>query len=86
MTAYLNGYSILGGALDSLAVPSRIIAARDDPIIPSDGFARLAPLPALDVTMLPWGGHCGFVNSYRLGNAVEALILDELAREPRALC
>jgi hypothetical protein len=38
----------------------------------------LSPQAKLDVTMLPWGGHCGFVQSYRLRNAVDALVLDEL--------
>ncbi len=78
MTTYLNGYSIIGGVLDTLAVPSRIIAASDDPIIPSADFARLSARAALDVTLLPWGGHCGFVQSYRLRNAADAIVLAEL--------
>jgi len=78
MTAYLNGYSIIGNVLDTLAVPSRIIAASDDPIIPSADFARLSDRAALDVTLLPWGGHCGFVQSYRLHNVADAIVLAEL--------
>jgi predicted alpha/beta-fold hydrolase len=78
MAAYLNGYSIIGAALSTLNVPSRIIAASDDPIIPRDDLARLSPRPTLDVTVLPWGGHCGFVQSYTLTSAVEAMIVLEL--------
>lgn len=76
--AYLNGYSIVGAALAALNVPSRIIAASDDPIIPRGDLARLSSRPTLEVTVLPWGGHCGFVQSYALTSAVEAMVLREL--------
>ena len=80
IAAYLNGYSIIGAALATLNVRSRIIAASDDPIIPRGDLARLSPQPTLDVTVLPWGGHCGFVQSYTLTSAVEAMIVRELNR------
>lgn len=75
---YLHGYSILGSALESLSVPSRVIAAADDPIIPSADFAQLPPNPNLELSILPWGGHCGFVTSYGLSSCIERLVIDEL--------
>ncbi len=80
---YLGGYSILGSALETLSVPSRVIAAADDPIIPSADLAKLAPSPNLDVTVLPWGGHCGFVTSYRLSSCIDRIIREELERPTR---
>jgi predicted alpha/beta-fold hydrolase len=78
--SYLNGYSILGSALNGLSVPSRIIASMDDPIIPSEDLADLPSNPRLDVTLMPWGGHCGFVTDYRLTSCVDAMVVAELAR------
>src|SRR6185503_5043977 len=34
LDAYLSGYAITGDALRNLAVPSRLIASADDPVIP----------------------------------------------------
>ncbi len=59
---YLNGYAIIGSRLAALTVPSTIITALDDPIIPARDLARLAPSPALRVTLTRWGGHCGFLD------------------------
>jgi uncharacterized protein len=60
---YLGGYAIVGGALATLAVPSRIIAALDDPLIPARDLERLAVAPALGITTTAHGGHCGFLDS-----------------------
>lgn len=62
---YLNGYSIVGDALASLDVPSHILFAIDDPIIPAHDLQSLARNPHLEVNAIPYGGHCGFMD--RLG-------------------
>ena len=80
LESYLHGYSILGSGLNGLSVPSRIIASADDPIIPSEDLAALPRNPSLAVTLLPWGGHCGFVTDYRLRSCVDAMVVAELAR------
>ncbi len=77
---YLHGYSILGSALERLNVPSHVVAARDDPIIPSADLANLPPNPNLELSVLPWGGHCGFVTSYRLSSCIDRFVVDELNR------
>jgi predicted alpha/beta-fold hydrolase len=61
MQDYLNGYAITGERLRSLAVPAHLLASADDPIIPIADLQRLAQHPQLEVTRLPYGGHCGFV-------------------------
>jgi predicted alpha/beta-fold hydrolase len=60
---YLNGYSITGARLASLAVPAHILTSLDDPMIPVGGLARLARPAALAVTVTRHGGHCGFIES-----------------------
>jgi predicted alpha/beta-fold hydrolase len=75
---YLEGYAITGSALADLTVPTLLIAAGDDPVIPSSDLERLARVDALRVTQLPNGGHCGFVDSYGLRSWVDERILAEL--------
>lgn len=62
LTSYLRGYSIVRGALDTLEVPSLIIAARDDPMIPAEDLDRLPRLANLQVVVTGYGGHCGFMD------------------------
>jgi len=65
LEAYLNGYAITGERLASLEVPTSILTALDDPIIPSSGLAKLARPPALSLTVTRYGGHCGFFDDLR---------------------
>lgn len=57
---YLDGYAITGERLAHLDVPSTIIAALDDPIIPPADLPRLAAPDTLRIVLTPHGGHCGF--------------------------
>jgi predicted alpha/beta-fold hydrolase len=75
---YLEGYAITGSVLAGLDVPTALIAARDDPVNPSRDLARLARPDTLAVTELPFGGHCGFVESYSLRSWVDERIRAEL--------
>jgi predicted alpha/beta-fold hydrolase len=65
LLSYLRGYAIVGPALATLAVPSRILSALDDPIIPASDLDRLADPPALGITTTAHGGHCGFLDNLR---------------------
>jgi hypothetical protein len=64
LQSYLNGYALIGDALQSLRVRSRIIAALDDPIIPGADLERLAQPQALTITPVAQGGHCGFFSNF----------------------
>jgi hypothetical protein len=75
---YLNGYSISGERLASLAVPAHILASLDDPMIPAGGLARLAQPAALTVTVTRYGGHCGFIESLAGLTWAERLVLARL--------
>ena len=64
LDAYLNGYAIIGDVLASLEVPSHIIFALDDPIIPGADLTNLARTPHLHINAVPRGGHCGFMDRF----------------------
>ncbi|MGH8326650.1 MAG: YheT family hydrolase, partial [Steroidobacteraceae bacterium] len=81
---YLEGYSITGGRLHDLAVPSTIITSLDDPIIPIGGLERLARPPSLRIVTTRFGGHCGFLDRLTGPTWVERRILAELDAHERA--
>jgi uncharacterized protein len=62
LDAYLNGYAIIGDALAQLEVPSHILVALDDPIIPAHDLPALVRSPNLEIITSPHGGHCGFMD------------------------
>jgi predicted alpha/beta-fold hydrolase len=64
LDSYLNGYAIVGDVLARLAVPSHMIVSMDDPIIPARDLQHLARSPQLEITTIPHGGHCGFMDSF----------------------
>ena len=75
---YLEGYSITGDKLAHLRVPSSVITAADDPIIPVRGLDRLAKSPLLSVTVTKHGGHCGFFDQLAGPGWLERRIVSEL--------
>jgi predicted alpha/beta-fold hydrolase len=80
LASYLDGYAITGDALGRLDVPARLIAAADDPVIPIDDLADLAKTPALTIDVVPRGGHCAFLEDYRLRSWLDRAVLAEIER------
>ncbi len=62
---YLRGYAVVGDTLSPLEVPTLLLAALDDPIIPASDLARIGPASALTIEAHPSGGHCGFLERLR---------------------
>ncbi len=62
---YLDGYSLAGDRLAAMQVPSSILTAADDPIIPVADFRQLTLSPAVRLEIAPHGGHCGFLRGLR---------------------
>lgn len=75
---YFAGYAITGDRLAGLVVPSTIVTALDDPIIPAADLARLAPSPALKIITTETGGHCGFFESFTGPGWIDRLVLTEI--------
>jgi uncharacterized protein len=83
INAYLDGYAITGDRLATLAAPAVILASRDDPIIPVEDLAQLAPHPALRVVTTERGGHMGFLVSPRAESWVNGFVAREMEQRGR---
>lgn len=75
---YLNGYSLTGRRLETLEVPSTLITALDDPIIPPTGLKQLARPACLDIVVTRRGGHCGFLERLTGPTWAERRVVAEL--------
>lgn len=71
LAAYLKGYALTGDVLDPLQIPCRIISSRDDPIIPAEDLGRIARPRALEVVLTDHGGHCGYMEDFRMRSWAE---------------
>jgi uncharacterized protein len=78
LDAYLQGYAITGDALRGLSVPAHLIAAADDPVIPIADLRDVATSAALQISVFPHGGHCAFLEDYRLRSWTDRAVLAEV--------
>jgi predicted alpha/beta-fold hydrolase len=81
LDSYLGGYAITGDALARLAVPSRVIVAADDPVIPIEDLKDVAVTPSLAVDVVARGGHCAFLEDYRLRSWLDRAVLEEIEQD-----
>ena len=63
---YFGFYSITGQKLKDLKFPTSIILSEDDPVIPFRDLFKIKGNSLLDVVRVPYGGHCGFIENYKM--------------------
>ena len=63
---YFDSYNLSGSTLGAITVPTTIITARDDPIIPVDDFENMDISDSTNLSMQSRGGHNGFIESLDL--------------------
>jgi hypothetical protein len=77
---YLDGYSIAGDRLAPLSVAATIITAEDDPVIPIGDYRTLQVPAHVELVLAEHGGHCGFIEDWRLKSWIEDVLVDRLTR------
>lgn len=75
---YFDGYSIAGDRLMQLRIPSDILMAADDPVIPVSNFHALELPEHAVLELARWGGHCGFLQNWRLDGFAEQWVAARL--------
>ena len=74
--SYFKGYALTNNDLCGLIIPTTIITAKDDPIIPVDDFYDLHTSPATRLIVQPYGGHNGFLEGWRLNGWYERVMVE----------
>ena len=74
--AYFQAYTLTGDALQSIAVPTALLTAQDDPIIPVRDYHELRANELTRVVVEPHGGHNGFLDGPRLRSRYETWLAD----------
>jgi uncharacterized protein len=74
LESYLRGYAVTGERLARLEVPTEILLADDDPVIPVRDVAALARTSALTIRRSRHGGHCGFIADYGLASWLDEYV------------
>ena len=75
-TAYFSAYGLTGDRLAQLAVPAYLIAAADDPVVPSQDITKIAEHKLLTIDLQIYGGHCGFIENMFAESWVELRLVD----------
>ena len=75
--AYFKGYTLSNNDLRGITVPTTIIIAEDDPIIPVEDFYDLHTSDSTRLTIQPYGGHNGFLEGWRLNGWYEGVMVAE---------
>lgn len=81
---YFDGYRLAGDRLAALQVPTSILMAADDPVIPVDDFLQASLPRTARLEVSRWGGHCGFVEDAALNGFGERWLASRLSHPPLA--
>lgn len=73
---YFQSYTIKNDALMSIPVPTTIIAAEDDPIIPVEDFRRLKLNHLTRLVIHRYGGHNAFIENFSFNTWYERNMVD----------
>ncbi|HOP22121.1 MAG TPA: alpha/beta fold hydrolase [Gammaproteobacteria bacterium] len=73
---YFQGYSITKETLEKISIPCDVITSWDDPVIPFEDFNILDKQENVKLVTSKHGGHCGFINSWKMTSWIEQYILE----------
>ncbi len=73
---YYSQYTLRHEQFANMAVPTDLITAADDPVIPAKGLAGFSSVKNFSLRVFEHGGHCGFVKNWKLHSWLD----DELLR------
>jgi predicted alpha/beta-fold hydrolase len=63
---YFQAYAVMGSDIENIRIPTTIITAKDDPIIPIEDFYDLKLNNDIQLVIHSHGGHNGFITGFKL--------------------
>jgi predicted alpha/beta-fold hydrolase len=85
---YFGTYTLIGDALKDLAIPTTLVTAEDDPIIPVADFLQLDLGSQSTLSLQNFGGHNGFICGWSLSAWYEqqtVSLFNSIASDERSL-
>ncbi|HUR41572.1 MAG TPA: alpha/beta fold hydrolase [Verrucomicrobiae bacterium] len=73
---YLAAYTLTPEILKASKSPLAIVTSQDDPVVPFADFDGIVDAPGLRLLAPKHGGHCGFVENFRLRSWAEQRVLE----------
>lgn len=73
---YFADYAITNKTLESIENTCHVLTSWDDPVIPFADFIALDKKKNIKLVTTKHGGHCGFINSWKLSSWVEQYIIE----------
>lgn len=72
---YFNSYTLQANRIKQSDIKTDVILAADDPVIPINGSSDFFSTDAFKLRIFDHGGHCGFIENWRLGSWVDQELL-----------
>lgn len=79
---YLEAYSIAGKRLANLQIPTTILTAEDDPVVPISDFRDLPENEKIELLVARFGGHCAFLKNWKMESWADDLIIERVQKSP----
>jgi predicted alpha/beta-fold hydrolase len=73
---YFKGYQITQEVLKNIKTPCHVVTSWDDPVIPFVDFEILKNQQHIKLITTKHGGHCGFINSWKMHSWIEQYIIE----------
>ncbi|HOS38300.1 MAG TPA: alpha/beta fold hydrolase [Spirochaetota bacterium] len=80
---YFDGYTLTDGRVDRVGVPTTVITAEDDPVVPARDFHALEGVKDLSLIVHRYGGHCGYIENVLLRSWYQNALAEIVARVAR---
>ncbi|MEM7130669.1 MAG: alpha/beta fold hydrolase [Chloroflexota bacterium] len=79
---YFASYAVHPTDVPAIQIPTTIVTSRDDQVIPVKDIEDFPVNPALQVHILDYGGHVGFVDLFPFRHCLPEIILSVIAETP----
>ena len=76
---YFDAYALKGDRLRDLQIPTVILLAEDDTIIPHTGSEKLYKSKYLNIVKTSYGGHCGFLKDGKLNSWSDDFLIEQFS-------
>lgn len=73
---YFDAYRITEEIINEIKIPCHVLTSWDDPVIPFEDFMVLEKKQNIKLVTTKHGGHCGFINSWKMTSWVEQYIIE----------